>query len=37
MRVLAVIIIIIIINSINVFETGLQIGIPGFVGNTDNI
>ena len=39
MRVLAIIIIIIIIiiNFINFLETGLQIGIPGFVGNTGNI
>ena len=36
MRVL-VIIIIIIINFINFLETGLQIGIPGFVGNTGKV
>ena len=36
MRVLAIIIII-LINFINFLETGLQIGIPGFVGNTGNI
>ena len=36
MRVLAIIKII-IINFINFLETGLQIGIPGFVGNTGNI
>ena len=35
LRVLAVIII--IINFINFFETGLQIGIAGFVANTGNI
>ena len=35
LRVLAIIII--IINFINFFETGLQIGIAGFVGNTGNI
>ena len=44
MRVLAIIItiiiiiiIIIIINFINFLETGLKIGIPGFVGNTGSI
>ena len=39
MRVLAIIItiIIIIINFINFLETGQEIGIPGFVGNTGSI
>ena len=39
MRVLAIIItiIIIIINFTNFLETGLEIGIPGFVVNTGSI